>query len=377
MKILLITDCYPTESFKREGIFAYDDFIFLKSQNIDVNLLILNRFTIERMKVSHIFREIKKNVIQIKEIKKTIKSNTKIELINYFSMVKPWVMNEDFLLWKEPIMAKNHYDLVIVHSILHTGLNIKWIRKNFLNSKIILKVHSDWLLFNKIVQKYTLKKAQLYDEIWANSETNKRGIEKLFLSKSIATMKIFVDYPKFHINTERINKKYYPIKFLTVANIIKEKGFDDCFILFEYLTQQNIEWTWEIVGKGNYLEQLNNKIKEYSYTQRIRIIPEVKKENLWQYYQEANFYLQLTYFESFGIAPIEAFCFYNKLIISENIPSITELGIGQSLNILQVNRLKLNERFADIMKFIKGSDILIDFDSNIQTLSQKIYTMPL
>jgi hypothetical protein len=164
-EILLITNSFPTENYKRSGIFAYDDYLSFLDNGSKVNMIILYRITFEKRHLLNLYGQYKNNKSQINEINAAIADLPNIELITYFSMIKPFVFKEDLFLNKTSKFKNKNFTSIIVHSMLHTGLNISWIKKQFPNQKIILKEHSDWSLFNKITKYFCLKKINLYSEV--------------------------------------------------------------------------------------------------------------------------------------------------------------------------------------------------------------------
>src|SRR6185503_7991174 len=132
--ILIICDSIPTESYKRSGVFAFDDYDFLLKKGYNVKLVILYRITYSRGNLFQLQKQYKTNRLQISEINKAVKKNPDLELIPYYSLIKPFVFKEDLFIIKNSRFKKEKFDVVIVHSMLHTGLNIDWIRKQFSKS---------------------------------------------------------------------------------------------------------------------------------------------------------------------------------------------------------------------------------------------------
>lgn len=376
-KVLLITDTYPTQSFKRSGIFAYDDYNYLTNNGYEVFITIIFRKEFNR---SMLFSPIKQIALvkkQLSEIRETIKDKRNIELITYFSFIKPFVFKEDLLLLSRSNFTAIDFHVIIVHKMLHVGLNINWIKRQFPNSKIVLKEHSDWTLHSKLVQYFQLLKVRYYDEIWTNSLSTKSMLLELFKLNTGTVKKqpkIDIDYPKFHINNNIIlksnNRKI--LKILTVANLIKEKGYEEAFEVIKIINEY-FDWEWTIIGKGNFLESILELAKRHNFLGKIKIIEEQEKSLLHDSYKYSDIYLQLSYMETFGIAPIEAFSFYNKLIVSKNITSINELGLIKNNNIFiieDLNNIKvLKEK---LKKFIMEKSDEKEFESGIKLINDEI-----
>lgn len=377
--ILIITDSIPTKSFQRSGIFGYDDFRFFKKEGYDVKLIALNRITYERRFLFNFKKQLDLIRRQMKEIRGTVKNNPDIEFISYFSMIKPFVFKEDLFLFRKSKFKNLEFDFIIVHNMVHTGLNINWIRKQFPHTKVYLKEHDNWLLHPKLVQYFALRLIHKYDKILANSCATKESFLKIFEGYKNRTKKLpdlQIDYPKFHINTRNIEKsRTGNLQILTVANLIKEKGFEECFSILNILEDAKISWFWTIIGKGGFLQNITNLANQYNFTNKISILPEVQKPFLFEFMKKSNVYLQLSYVETFGIAPIEAFSYFNKLIISNSISSINELGLANKRSVLiieDINNALAQEK--QIIDFVSKDLSFEEIERVIRELDNKINT---
>lgn len=373
---LIITDSIPTPSYQRSGIFAYDDFRFFLNKGFDVKMIVLYRITYERRFLFNIRNQADFICHQIKELKEVVAKNPNIEFIPYFSFIKPFVFKEDLFLFKKSKFAKMPFDQITVHNMLHTGLNVKWIRLQFPGSKIVLKEHDNWLLYSKLVRYFAIRCINKYDEIFANSESTKQSFLKVFSDYNIIDKipKIEVDYPKFKINTKKIIKLRTSIlQVLTVANLIKEKGFEESFAIFKIFEDAKIEWFWTIIGKGPLYDTIIQMAADFNFSHKISILPEVQKPDLYEYMKKADIYLQLSYMETFGITPIEAFSYYNKLVVSDYITSITELGLDLNSNILTIIDISdISAQKEEIIGFIQKDEFEDDFERVLPELNRKV-----
>lgn len=376
--ILIITDSIPTPSFKRSGIFGYDDFLFFTNKGVDVKMVILYRITYERRFLFDLKKQVNLIRNQIKEIKDLVSKNPNIEFIPYFSLIKPFVFKEDLFLFKKSKFRNQRFEQIIVHNMLHTGLNIKWIRKQFPTSKITLKEHDNWLLYRKLIRYFAVKCINKYDNILANSDSTKQSFEVIFSNfkkiVKIPTPAIDISYPRFNINTKKINKpKSDCLQILTIANLIKEKGFEESFTILKMLDNAKIEWHWTIIGIGPFYDSIVQLATEFNFSHKISILAEVQKPYLFDYMKKSEVYLQLSYMETFGIAPIEAFSYYNKLIISNYITSVNELGLSDNNNVLIIKNINdIVSQKEELISFILKEESENDFDRILPELNNTI-----
>lgn len=356
-RILIVSDSLPTPSFKRSGIFARDDYKYFKECGYLVKVLILHRRTFERRNLFAPIKQIKKINTQLNELRQIESDNPNIEVLSYYSLIKPFVYKEDLFLFKNSRFANVKFDVVIVHSMLHAGLNIDWIKRQFPFSKIILKEHSDWALYPSLIRTIAISKIARYNEVWANSKATKKSFEKIFSAKKKIDNLPFVsvDYPKFHLNTDFIDKaSFETIRVLTVANLVKEKGYEEAFEILKIINKHFKKWEWKIIGHGVYKNRILELATQYGFESNLHIIDEVEKPALYDHYKSANLYLQLSYQESFGISPIEAFSYFNKLIVSDKITSINELELDKNNNVLLIKDLsRIKDQENQILYFIR------------------------
>jgi glycosyltransferase involved in cell wall biosynthesis len=380
--IIIISDSLPTKSFKRSGIFGLDDYNFFRENGNDIKMIVLYRITYERRFLFDLKNKIDLIRTQIREIKELAANNPNIEFIPYYSLIKPLVFKEDLFLFKKSKFNSKSNNLVIVHNMLHTGLNINWIRKQFPCSKVILKEHSDWLLFPKLIRYFAVKYVGKYDKILANSEFSKRTFQKIFTTYN-STIKypipsIEIDYPKFKINTKRVVKsKSDCLRILTVADLLKIKGFTETFDILQILEDAKIDWKWTIIGKGIFYNDILRFARDLNFLNKISILTEVQKPELFGYMIESDLYLQLSYRETFGIAPIEAFSYYNKLIVSSHITSVNELGLSTNNNVLIINNIaEIFPNRYSILNFISKEISENDYVKTLPELNAKINMFP-
>ena len=122
------------------------------------------------------------------------------------------------------------------------------------------------------------------------------------------------------------------------------------------------------------LSTINRLISKYSFHERVTIIPEIQKPTLYEYMLDSNIYMQLSYQESFGIGPIEAFSFYNKLIVSKLISSVNEFQLNQSKNVLIIENIKkIDRQRKDILSFVYRDPIISDFVNYNKLIRQNIF----
>lgn len=112
---------------------------------------------------------------------------------------------------------------------------------------------------------------------------------------------------------------------LSVGRIEREKGFDRLLNIFSELKDKNIFLV--ILGEGSLREELRGLITKKGLENRVILLGEVSREDIWGFYRDANAFMLLSYSEGLGLVFWEAM--YSGLpVIGSAVGGINET-IGQ------------------------------------------------
>jgi len=161
--------------------------------------------------------------------------------------------------------------------------------------------------FTRRMVKFILKNA---DKILAVSEFNRREIEKYVNVQNVEVIYNSVDHDKFFPSGKK-EKMVLTVGFITWENI-KRKGLETFVRSAKYLPDV------KFVLVGAFKDSSIDFLKSIS-TSNVEFVGYVSDEELIKYYQKAKVYCQLSYYESFGMAPAEA-------MLCECIPVVTKRG---------------------------------------------------
>ncbi|MEH7239564.1 glycosyltransferase [Bacillus sp. JJ1562] len=85
------------------------------------------------------------------------------------------------------------------------------------------------------------------------------------------------------------------------------KGYDRKISLFEKLKEHTNEFQWIIVGSGDYLSELKNKVSESIISDNVTFVGRIDRGKLRQFYSSVDIFILLSnYRESFGLVYLEA-----------------------------------------------------------------------
>lgn len=145
--------------------------------------------------------------------------------------------------------------------------------------------------------KYILKNS---NKVLAVSEFNKNEILKYTTPDSVEFIYNGIDCDKF--KSSKNEKDDIVITVGAVSyEVIKRKGFETFIKSAQYLP--NVKFV--LIGK-----HIDNSIKYLKSIapKNVEFTGFISDEELIKYYQRAKVYCQLSYYESFGVAPAEAMC---------------------------------------------------------------------
>lgn len=112
-------------------------------------------------------------------------------------------------------------------------------------------------------------------------------------------------------------------KFLAVGRFSsRHKGFDLLIKAFARFSENNSDWTLDIVGEGPEADLYQQLIAQYHLEKRITIHPFTN--NIQAYYSNAQVYVLSSRWEGFGLVLVEAMA-HGLPIVSSDLPTSREI----------------------------------------------------
>jgi len=112
-----------------------------------------------------------------------------------------------------------------------------------------------------------------------------------------------------------------------VARLEDDKRPLDLLKLFVHVDGQK-KFRLLIVGKGKLREQVDEKIREYGIGDKVKILERVPYADMWKIYTAADYYLNMSEVEIFGMAIMEAVYYHCSVAARQAIgPSLTLKGM--------------------------------------------------
>lgn len=143
------------------------------------------------------------------------------------------------------------------------------------------------------------------------------------------------DYKEYRI--EDLKKKW---KFentdriiLFVGRMTAEKQPEKMVDIFKLMFEQNSAYRLMMVGQGELLKNVRDKIAAQGLTHVVKICEQVSNDRIWELYRLADCYINLNTHEIFGMAILEAM-YYENAVIALRAPGpelIIENGVSGQL----------------------------------------------
>jgi len=169
----------------------------------------------------------------------------------------------------------------------------------------------DYGLMRNPISKYMVKFVLKHsDKILAVSEFNKNEIERYLGITDVAVIYNSIDSKNFLPNGKK-ERIVVTVGFISNENI-RRKGLETFVKAAEYIPDAK----FVLIGKA--LDNSVERLKSIS-PENVMFAGFVSDEELLGYYQKAKVYCQLSYYESFGMAPAEA-------MLCECIPVVADRG---------------------------------------------------
>ena len=282
------------------------------------------------------------------------------------------------------VMKKGRFDIVHSHMTL-TNFYTLAIAKFFGTKITISHSHNSFIVKSKIkglVYEILKKLNQICatDYFSCGIEAGKFLFgEKNFNSGKVLLMNNAIDLNKFSYNEEIRNKvrQKYGIrgKFCVghVGRFMNQKNHNYLIDIFEEIKRKNSNSILLLIGTGELLDDIKDKISKKGLNESVIIIPGTNNVN--EFYQAMDVFVLPSLWEGFPVVGVEAQASGLKCFLSNNIDR--SIKIVDNIELLNIDENV--EKWADIIikndiyyNRNKAMDTLINNGYDIKTESKKI-----
>lgn len=296
MNILIISRGYPSENYKTNGIFEFDQAKALVEAGHNVIYAAIDMRS---------FRRKRKIGFESKK-----KDGVQIEAINIpCGRIPKYILNAIRIYAFKKIYKRieNRYgqpDIIHAHFIEFGYITVKGIQHNKI--PVVLTEHYSGMNQDKINSYLTKMGFYTYekmDKLIAVSSYLASNIKKKFNVESIVIPNI-VDTSSFNFNiTEKEEDLFY---FLSTGNLLENKRMDNLILAFNNAFKENKKVNLYIYGDGPEHNKLKNMILQYGLLDRVFLMGQVDRKEIANKMSESDCFVLASRLETFGVAYIEA-----------------------------------------------------------------------
>jgi glycosyltransferase involved in cell wall biosynthesis len=315
MKILVISNMYPTNAFPSYGIFVKNFANNIQEEGAEIDLCVI----------------------------KGKKSNSFLKLITYFI----------FFIHCSYKILKGSYDLIYVHYIAHSFIPIIFL-KPFINKPIICNVHGEDVKLNKtierLIERFGRRAIRKSDLIVAPSPYFEQILIKRYINIQTFVSpsggynsKIFYPKSPLNFNNDELHIGY-------ISRIEKGKGWDTLIEALYSLSKENFKFKATFIGLGSEDEKLKKRINLFNLKEKVHFIGGLNQTNLGEYFRSFDVFVFPTCLdEGLGLVGIESLA-CGTPVIGSNVPSI-KTYLKNNVNGFLFNMGDVNDLSHKIKKF--------------------------
>ena len=304
MHILILPSGYPTKDEPLRSIFFKEQAIALKERGHKVGVIYS-----ETRRITNInYNNFKENHFQVtynnEDNVNTIRLHGwNILMMRNFLGVNLWV-KQTVSLYKKYVKQYGKPDIIHVHCGLYGGLAAKIIKDKY-NIPYVVTEHSSLILndllnnYNKNVLKEAYNNA---GKLISVGEKLKEAM-KAYTNNEITVIPNIVNTDGFKVNKD---KKYNKFKFLTVANLKKNKRVDLVIDAFKIIKEKYNNIELYIGGDGEEKSNLQEMINKYNLNNNIILLGAISRNDLPKVMSDSDCFVLPSMYETFGVVYIEA-----------------------------------------------------------------------
>ena len=139
---------------------------------------------------------------------------------------------------------------------------------------------------------------------------------------------------------------------ISVGRLSKEKGFLDLIDVFDIVHHEYPDWKLNIIGNGNELKPIKDKIKFKNLEDNIILHGFQNKDYINKEYHKSSIYVMTSFTESFGIVLLEAFSYGIPAVAFDSAKGAKEM-IEDNWNgylVKDRNKEKMAKRICELIK---------------------------
>lgn len=298
MRILIVARGYPTNKYKLNGIFEFDQAKALAENGLEVLYIALDSRSIRRWRKWGIEKKI---IDGIKVYSINIPCGNIPKKIR--NMINIWALKK---VYKVLSVECGIPDLIHAHFI-STGYIVSKVFFN-LDIPLVLTEHSSEMNKEKISDYYHNIGVITYsrmDQIVAVSEYLGKNIKNIF-KVDVITIPNIIDLSNFRYEIDAKSKKNKYFSFISVGRLHPDKGMDVLINSFYKAFKLRKDVLLYIYGDGPERNKLEQKIDELKLKNQVFLMGLADRKTIARQMDSCDCFVLASKLETFGVSYIEA-----------------------------------------------------------------------
>lgn len=293
MKIAIISRGKPTLKYPLYGIFEFDQAKALAKKGIEVAFIAID-FRAWAFKRKYGLFKYECEGVRVYELSLPLNAYRKgVPFLQSLLLVPFKAMVKEF--GKPDIIHAHFYSIAAIASILKKKYGIP-----FVITEHSSKLNKPATEISDLDKRLATKAYQNCDRLITVSEALRNNIFRNFGYDSIVIPNM-VDNQCFQYLDKAKNDA--PFVFVSVGNLIPIKAFDKLIEAFSHV-KDDVKLL--IIGEGPERERLQNQIKNLRLEAQVKLLGQLKRDEINKVYQESHVFVLASQSETFGVSYIEA-----------------------------------------------------------------------
>lgn len=250
------------------------------------------------------------------------------ELVEYIGNHLPCtlIVNKQQQLLYAGYIAKQLFpDQVKIISVIHSDLDINYIRQQY---------------FDEVINKFVCVSKKIQSTLFENYNISK---EKLYYKESPVVLEMDDTPRTYTIDSEK------PIRIAYGARLEKVQKRADLLIdLIKELEKRNVHCDFEIAGTGTCYPVIKQFIEEEGLSEKVRMIGNLEHKDMGSFWKKADIFVNVSESEGVGLSMLEAMMM-GCLVINTDVAGAREFITEKNGYVVSIGDMStLAERIAFI-----------------------------